>query len=265
MKLIDFHTHCFPDKLAENALHHISGISHAIPCTNGTFSDLLAKMDEWKVDMAVCLNIATAPKQQHNVNEFALSIQDGKRIFSFGSVHAENADAVHEIYRMHEAGIKGIKLHPDYQNVELADRRMFPIYDACAELGMFCVFHSGWDPVSPDNTRVTPDKVLRLHKLFPRFRIILGHLGGLSLWNEVEEKLAGTGILMDTAYTRGMISPEQFTRIIQKHGAENIVFGSDCPWQSSRDTADFIDSLPISSQQKDKIFYQNALELLQIS
>lgn len=262
--LIDFHTHCFPDKIAANALNHLRGIIHANPYTDGTCGDLQQKLQDWGVDAAVCLNIATTPEQQFNVNEFALMINNQKNLFAFGSVHAENSSAVYEIYRLYESGIKGIKLHPDYQGVDILDRKMFPIYDACAELGMFCVYHSGWDPVSPSETKVTPEKILRIRKLFPRFRMILGHLGGLGMWDEVEDRLAGTEILMDTAYTRGLISPEQITRIIQKHGAENILFGSDCPWQSSRDTAELIDSLPLSSEQKDRIFYKNAVELLQI-
>ena len=95
--------------------------------------------------------------------------------------------------------------------------------------------------------------------------MVLGHLGGMKMWDDVEELLCGRNILMDTAYTYGNISPEQMTRIIQKNGAENILFGSDCPWQSSRDTANFVDSLPLSSEEKDKIFYKNAMELLHMA
>ena len=262
--LIDFHTHCFPDKLADKALPKLMESGHSNPYTDGTCGDLLRKMDDWGVDAAVCLNIATAPRQQFNVNEFAISINDCKRIFALGSVHIDNDDCENELYRLQEAGVRGIKLHPDYQDIDILDRRMFPIYDTCAELGLFCVFHAGWDPVSPHKTRVTPDRVLRIRQFFPRFQMILGHLGGLGMWDEVESRLAGSGILMDTAYTRGLLAPEQATRIIRRHGAENVLFGSDCPWQSGRDTADFIDSLPLTSEEKDRIFYKNAMELLQM-
>ena len=263
--LIDFHTHCFPDSLAEKALSKLTELVHVSPCTDGTYGGLMRKFDEWEVDAAVCLHVATVPKQQNHVNEFAISINDRKKIFSFGSVHAENTDAAQEIFHLYEAGLRGIKLHPDFQGVDILDYRMYPIYDACSELGMICVFHSGWDPVSPEDTSVTPDHVLRISKLFPHFRMILGHLGGLAMWDDVEEMLCGRGILMDTAYTRGMISPEQMTRIIRKNGAENVLFGSDCPWQSSREVADLVDSLPLSSEEKDRIFYKNALELLDIA
>ncbi len=262
--LIDFHTHCFPDRVADNAVCQLKTHVHYEPLTNGTLSDLTSKLKDWKVDRAVCLNVATNAHQQSSVNNFAAAIQDEKNIFAFGSVHGATPSAEQELYRISEMGLKGIKLHPDYQNLELLDRRMFPVYDTASELGLLCVFHAGWDSVSPDRTRVTPEGILRLHRFFPRLRIILAHLGGLAMWNEVEDKLAGSDILMDTALLRGMISPEQAYRIIRKHGAENVLFGSDAPWQSSADAAEFIDSLPLTSAEKDRIFYQNAEELLGI-
>lgn len=213
---------------------------------------------------AVCLNVATNAHQQASVNAFAASISNGSSIFAFGSVHGSTPAAEQELYRIADLGLKGIKLHPDYQGIDLLDRRMFPIYDTASELGLLCVFHAGWDPAAPDRTRVVPDGILRLRRLFPRLRMLLAHLGGLAMWDEVEERLAGTGILMDTALIRGMLSPEQTLRIIRKNGSENILFGSDAPWQSSRATADFLDSLPLSSAEKDRIFYRNAEELLEI-
>lgn len=262
--LIDFHVHCFPDRVADNAICQLKANVHYAPATDGTFGDLSACLKEWGVGRAVCLNVATNAHQQASVNNFAASINNGSSIFAFGSVHASTPAAEQELYRIADLGLRGIKLHPDYQGIDLLDRRMFPIYDTASELGLLCVFHSGWDPASPDRTRVTPDGVLRLRRLFPRLRVILAHLGGLAMWDEVEEKLVGTGVLMDTALIRGMISPEQAVRIIRKNGAENILFGSDAPWQSSRATADFLDSLALSATEKDRIFYRNAEELLEI-
>ena len=262
--LIDFHTHCFPDRVADTAVCQLKTHVHYEPLTDGTFRSLAERLKEWGVDRAVCLNVATNAHQQASVNNFAASIQNGETVFAFGSVHGGTPSAEQELYRIAELGMKGIKLHPDYQGLELLDRRMFPVYDTISELGLLCVFHAGWDAVSPDRTRVTPEGVLRLHRFFPRLRIVLAHLGGLAMWDEVEEKLAGTGILMDTALLRGMLSPEQALRIIRKHGAENVLFGSDAPWQSSRATAEFIEGLPLSSAEKDLIFDQNAEALLGI-
>ena len=72
---IDFHTHVFPDKLAEKALTSISEHTGAPYFTNGTVADTDEKLKEWNVDSSVALHIATNPKQQYNVNTWAAEIQ----------------------------------------------------------------------------------------------------------------------------------------------------------------------------------------------
>lgn len=260
--IIDFHTHCFPDKLAPKAIAQLEHIIHWTPFTDGTYGDLRKKMSEWGVDRAICLNVATNAKQQFNVNNFAASINDQVHTCAFGSVHPDSENMMEEFARIRTLGMQGIKLHPDYQGFEIDDPKLFELYDACSQTGTFCVYHSGWDPVSPDYTRVTPQKVMRVHELFPKFKMVLGHLGGFASWDDVYEIICGHGILMDTALIAGLLPVPLFVNIVNKNGAENIVFGSDCPWQRSIDTAKYIDAAPISSAQKDRIFYQNALELL---
>ena len=76
---IDFHTHVFPDKLAEKALTSISEHTGAPYFTNGTVADTDKKLKEWNVDSSVALHIATNPKQQYNVNTWAAEIQTEKR------------------------------------------------------------------------------------------------------------------------------------------------------------------------------------------
>ena len=54
--------------------------------------------------------------------------------------------AIAEIRRMHaEYGIKGVgELNPSRQKFLANDRRFFPIWEACAELGLVVMFHSGF-------------------------------------------------------------------------------------------------------------------------
>ena len=51
-------------------------------------------------------------------------------------------------------------------------------------------------------------------------------------------------------------------KIINKHGAERILFASDCPWESSAKLKEKILSLNISDDKKEKILGGNALRLL---
>ena len=84
--IIDFHTHAFPEKIAEKAIEKLSFASGGlIPQTNGTVSGLKALMKKDGVDKSVALGIATNEKQQGAVNNFIKS-QECEEIISFGSV-----------------------------------------------------------------------------------------------------------------------------------------------------------------------------------
>jgi predicted TIM-barrel fold metal-dependent hydrolase len=67
------------------------------------------------VDISVVLNIATNARQQKSVNDFASSINNNRDIISFGSVFPYSEDVFDELERIKELGLKGVKLHPDYQ------------------------------------------------------------------------------------------------------------------------------------------------------
>ena len=146
--LIDFHVHLFPDALAPRALEHLRGIAQSSTHTLGTVTDTLRAMDEANVDISVVQSIATNPGQQKNVNDFAAAIQ-GERLVCFGSVHPSAPDMVEELYRIRELGLKGIKLHPDYQAFYVDDPHLAPLYETAQALGLPILFHAGQDPVSP--------------------------------------------------------------------------------------------------------------------
>ena len=126
--IIDFHTHAFPEKIAEKAIEKLSFASGGlIPQTNGTVSGLKALMKKDGVDKSVALGIATNEKQQTAVNDFIKS-QECEEIIPFGSVYPHAESALEELERIHSMGIKGIKLHPEYQQFFVDDEKMKPIY-----------------------------------------------------------------------------------------------------------------------------------------
>ncbi len=127
--LIDFHTHAFPDAISKNALDKLSFVSGGLePQSEGTVASLKKEMEKDGVDISVVLSIATNPKQQTNVNNFAKEINDGKSIFAFGSVHPDADNVFEELERIKEMGLKGVKLHPEYQKFYVDDEKMRPIY-----------------------------------------------------------------------------------------------------------------------------------------
>ena len=115
--IIDFHTHCFPEKIAERAIEKLSFSAGGLyPHTNGSLQSLKGLMAEQGVDKAVVLSIATNAHQQKSVNDFAAFINDNQSIFAFGSVYPYSENVNEELERIKALGLKGIKFHPDYHS-----------------------------------------------------------------------------------------------------------------------------------------------------
>ena len=262
--LIDFHTHAFPDKLADRAIEILSFKSGGlIPYTDGTVSGLEASMINSKVDSCVVLNIATNAHQQHSVNDFAASINNNKTIFSFGSVFPESEDALAELERIKELGLKGVKLHPDYQGFSVDDEKMKPIYKKISELGLITVFHAGLDYGFAPPYGATPQKLARALGWF-NSPVVAAHWGGVNCGEEVLKYLCGKDIYFDASFGYSMMPKYYAEKIIEKHGTDKMLFGTDTPWHTADMEMRLLDSLKLSDCEFEKIKHLNAEKLLGI-
>lgn len=200
-----------------------------------------------------------------SVNDFAASIFDRERIFSFGSVHPDAPDALHELSRIKEMGLLGVKFHPEYQEFFIDDEKMIPIYEKISSLGLITVFHMGADYGYGGACHCTPKA---LQKALCRFDspVVAAHWGGLSMWNEVLEHLAGIkGLFIDTSFGYGQLPRESAMRIIEKHGVENMLFATDSPWHTPELEKRFISTLGLSEEEKELLYHKNAERLLGIA
>lgn len=261
--IIDFHTHCFPEKIAAAALKKLSKASgNPEPFHAGSHNDLIAFLDSKGIDKAVVLNIATNPKQQKNVNDFASSLLEYESLIPFGSVHPDSPDAVEELYRIKEMGLKGVKFHPDYQNFFVDEERMFPLYKKISELGLITVFHAGVDIGVPGDVHCTPDRLANALPVFQSAPVVAAHMGGWLMWPQVLEKLVGLELYFDTSFSFNRMPPYWAHDIIKAHGAEKILLGSDMPWSATDNEIRFIDSLDLDENERELILSKNAEKLL---
>jgi predicted TIM-barrel fold metal-dependent hydrolase len=167
-----------------------------------------------------------------------------------------------ELERIKALGLRGIKLHPDYQDIFPDEERMFPLYEKMAELGLPVVLHAGWDPVSPDMTRCTPARIRRVIDRVPNLTLIAAHMGGMRMADEVMEQLAGRNLYFDTSMSYVYLDPERFNELIRAHGAERILFGSDCPWSISGRQIAMLHETGLSAGELSMILHGNAERLL---
>lgn len=263
--LIDFHTHAFPEKLSQKAMEGLSYASGGLkPQSKGTVLSLKQEMEKDGVDISVVLSIATNPTQQTNVNNFAGEINDKKNIFAFGSVHPDADNIFEELERIKAMGLQGVKFHPEYQKFYVDDERMKPIYRKISELGLITVFHAGYDYGYAPPYHSMPDNLLGALKWF-NSPVIAAHWGGVNCGVEVIEKLCGTDLWFDLSFGYGNMPKAVAQEIVDKHTPDRLVFASDMPWHRPLWEKRLIETLDISGDDKDKIYFKNACKLLNIT
>ena len=263
--IIDFHTHCFPDALAERAISKLSAAAESLPLTDGTASGLIKAEEAAGIALSVVCNIATNPHQEHKVNCFAVSLNDRvPEIAALGSLHPDSTETEAELDYLSDHDIRGIKIHPEYAGYYIDSPEWDRIFSACEERGFFVVTHAGYDFISPDRIAVTPERLERVLNRHKKLTVIAAHLGGNRLWNDVYDRLCGRDDLyFDTALiSREGIDPDIAARIIEKHGADRILFGSDCPWSSPAAELAFVRSVVPDGAKLEKILSENARKLL---
>ena len=262
--LIDFHTHAFPDAIAERAMGTLSYAAGGLkPQTEGTVSSLKEQLKKDGVDMAVVLSIATNPAQQKKVNDFAISVNEDPRLFAFGSVHPQAEDALEELERIHAAGLKGVKFHPEYQGLYANDEKMKPIYRKISQLGLITLFHAGQDIGFLPPYHAMPEHLLGALKWLDT-PVVAAHWGGMGCYQEILDKLCGEDIYFDLSFGYGVIPKKQAQLIIEKHTPDRLLFGSDLPWHRPAWEKRLLDTLDLSDSDREKICCQNARKLLGI-
>jgi len=261
--VIDFHVHCFPDQLAATAVPMLAQRAGIPARLNGTVDDIKKSMKKANISKSVVLSIATKPTQTEKINSWAAEIQDDS-IIAFGSIHPDYEGWEDELRRIKELGLKGIKLHPDYQGFFVDEERMFPIYELASRLGLIILFHAGVDIGLPAPFHCTPDRLLKVVKAFPHGKIIAAHMGGYQYWDEVENLLVGENLYFDTSYSLGWIDEVQAKRIIKNHGFKKILFATDSPWCDQAEEVAKIKSLNLGCEVENAILSGNAQELLAI-
>ena len=277
--IIDFHTHTFPDKIADAAIAKLSGSSGTVPFTTGTNASLTESMKCAGVDLSVVLPVATNPSKVSHINEISASLDGKDGLCHFGCMHPDVDDIEGEVKHIASLGLRGLKIHPVYQDTDLDDERFIRILSACGEAGLIVVTHSGLDIGFPGVVRCSPASARRAIKAAGPVTLVLAHMGGWRNWDEVADAVADTTCYIDTSFSLGRLTPlpgddryseeelqmlrgEEFVAIVRALGAKRVLFGTDSPWSDQATSLRDIEALPLTDEEKAMIFGGNAARLL---
>ncbi|MBQ6569702.1 MAG: amidohydrolase family protein [Clostridia bacterium] len=255
------HCHIYPDKIAQKATEVI-GQFYDIPMYHeaGSCLHLINSLKAAGVSQALVCSAATTPAQVCSINNFiAASVEKYPETFiGFGTMHAYFENIGDEIDRMISLGLKGIKLHPDFQKFAIDSPAAMNIYEA-AEGRLPILFHTGDRRYDFSG----PDKLANVLRRFPGLKVIGAHFAGYSQWDEAVKYLADFDIMVDTSSSLPFLSAEKAKELARIWGIDRMMFGSDFPMWSQSDELVRAEVLGITSEEdKEKYYYLNGARLL---
>lgn len=261
MQFIDFHTHIYPEKIVMRATEYLSSTFGKEAEWPGSAENLIIFGKAAGISKFVTLPVAMKESQVHKINEFI--IQESKNyseIIPFGALHAAQENLIEEIDFIKDAGIKGIKIHPNQQGFALDDERLFDAYKYLAESGIPVLFHCG----DMNSDLSNPPRLKRLISLFPDLKIVGAHFGGWTVFDEAYNLLRKENIHFDMSSSMYILGLKKTAKFIRHYGAEKIFFGTDFPLcDQSQEIEKFL-MLDIPDSDKEKIAYYNAADFLGI-
>ena len=262
MKIIDIHTHIYPDSIAQKASDSVKEFYEGLgdPSMNGTESMLLQRGEKAGIGQFVVLPVAIRPDRVQSINDYIYQrAKANSSLIPFGTVHAAMDGLTDEVERLIALGVKGIKMHPDSQRFAIDDPRLFPLYEAVRGR-VPVMLHMG----DPRYDYSHPLRLRRLLELFSGLEVIAAHLGGYSMYETARECLQDTSCVMDISSSARFLEPGAAEKYINLYGAERIAFGSDYPMFDPLEEVNNFLQFKLTDEQKEQIAHKTAERVLKL-
>ena len=258
--IIDAHCHVYPDKIAGKASNATGAFYSLAMKYDGKVSTLLNEGAKAGIDKYIIQSVATTPAQVHSINEFIASTVSlhSDNMWGLGTLHPDSADLREDVSHLVSLGLKGVKLHPDIQKFKLDDYRCLKIYELCEEFSLPLLVHTG--DIRYDYSNV--NRLLPILDIYDKLTVVGAHFGGWSMWEEATAALYGRkNFYVDCSSSFYALSDEQIIRLIRLYGVDNVIFGTDYPMWDMGTEVERLKSLPLTDEEKEKIFWKNAMRI----
>ena len=262
MHFVDFHCHVYPDAIASKAADNVRQFYNGLgnPVIDGKVDTLLDRGTKAGVENFVILPVAVQPTRTRSINDFILSqVADQPRFYGYGTIHAAMENLTGEVQYIMDNGLRGLKMHPDYQLFNIDDPRLFPVYEMAGEK-LPVIFHMGDQRYDYSH----PKRLRKVLELFPRLQVIAAHFGGYTMYETAAELLYDKNCFFDVSSSLMFMEEGVAERYINHYGAERFVYGSDFPmWDPVEEMERFM-RLKLTDSQKEQIAHITAERILEI-
>ena len=257
-RIIDAHCHIYPQKIAAKAVTAIGTFYGIHMSEDGTADSLVQEGSKIGVERYVVHSTATTVHQVRSINEYIYGeMQSHPEFIGFMTLHNEmtDEDIEAEVDLAISRGMKGVKLHPDFQKFNIDDAEN--LYRVTAGR-LPVLLHMGdrrYDFSSPERLR-------RMAEKYPEQIFIGAHFGGYSVWDKVGCLKDLPNVYFDTSSSLFALDKDRAADLIHEFGHERYFFGTDFPmWRPDEERRRFL-ALPLTEEEREDILYNNAAKLL---
>ena len=256
-KIVNAHCHIYPEKIADKAVIGIRDFYDLDMSLNGKVDGLLKDGEKVGVTHYLVHSVATTPKQVKSINEFiAQSVnQHPDKFIGFGTLHPDSDDIQGDFDHLIDLGLKGVKLHPDFQLFAMNEERAFRIGEVVRDGKVPMQVHCGDFRYNYSN----PEQIKPFLDEFPEIPFIGAHFAGWSVWEEATENL-----YVDLSSSLYDLSPETAVELIHAYGSDKVLWGTDYPMWESTSEMEYFNRLDLTDKERSQILYENAAKLLNI-
>ncbi len=254
MAVIDMHAHIYPDKIAERAVDAVGDFYLVGMYGQGTSDHLLSSQQRAPITHFVVHSVATKPSGVATINNFiAQQCQQHPEFIGFMAMHQDLENPEVEIERALNMGLRGMKLHPDTQKVDMDDPRLMNVYEIIAGR-LPLIVHTG--DYRTDFSH--PRRLKNILHTFPNLVVDAAHFGGWSLPEIGYDLLHDENVFIDVSSSMMYLGNRRTKELVNLWGTERVMFGSDFPMWDPVHEYDTFTSLGFSDDRLEDMLWHNA-------
>ena len=263
MAVIDIHAHIYPNKIASKAVDAVGDFYNIEMYGEGTAEHLLAAQDRVPITHFVVHSVATSPRAVETINDFiAEQCRIHPEFIGFMTMHQDYPDPEKEIERAISMGLKGMKLHPDSQHVDMDDPRLMDVYEIIAGR-LPVIIHTG--DYRYDHSH--PGRLVEILKAFPDLVVDAAHFGCWSRYDVGYDILRDTilsneNVYCDASSAQLYLGQRHTRELTRLWGTDRVMFGSDYPmWDPASEYEQFVGA-NFTDDELENLLWHNAERFL---
>lgn len=261
--IIDSHCHIYPDKIASKAVEAIGQFYDLAMYYDGRYSTLIEQGSNYGVKHYVVFSVATTPQQVNSINKYIADtvLQSDGLMTGLGTLHPDSDTIENDFAQILSLGLRGVKMHPDFQKFRIDDKKCYKIYELCQKYNLPVLLHTGDSRYDYSN----PGNMKRVLEDFPELTVVGAHFGGWSCWRQAAETLSEyKNFYVDCSSSFDWFDTTESKELIDLYGANHVLFGTDFPMWNYETELQHFAKINLSEEERKLILYKNAIRLFGI-